>query len=159
MSKFGWICELRFDEYGRAAKDIFPIVYENKTLWYCKRYGCDILNAYSKPESVFSKSPWNSVIPYAQFRMDYQISNIANRTYTIYVAPNEDKDFSWLRMMTDSEVRVLQIKEQMKLYERELHSYEERKKFNENSIDLYVKKLRRLRMELDELEKEITSNE
>lgn len=54
---------------------------------------------------------------------------------------------------------MLQIKEQMKLYERELHSYEERKKFNENSIDLYVKKLRRLRMELDELEKEITSNE
>ena len=160
MSKLGWICSIHFDDKGEASKDIFPIVYENKTYWWCKHYGSDMISFYVKPDSAYQDPYIGKVQTYTEFFNFYQrSSHPKNRSYLVYVAGNEQKDFSWIKTRTPAGRKLEKVLADIERYDRQLGAYERQRDNVIREIEKLELSLKQAKEELEELEKEIASNE
>lgn len=154
MSKLGWICQIRFDNNGEATKDIFPVVYENKTYWWCKRYGSDMIISYLKPESGYNSPFDEEVMTYMDFFNFYRtFSHPKNKSYIVYVAGNEQKDFSWIRTRTAKEKRIEKVCSDIERYKRQLDAVVRQKNNTIREIEKLELSLKQAKEELEELEK------
>ena len=160
MSKLGWICQINFDEKGNATKDIFPIVYENKSYWYYKHYGSDMLSYAVKPDARRTGSFWNEVIPYSKFRADYSIMpRPKNKSYIIYVAPDETKDFTWIKTRSPIEIKIEKLQLDIITYERQQEVCIRQKYNAEKTIEKTEKSIQNAKEQIDVLRKELEENE
>lgn len=160
MSKLGWICSIRFDDKGEASKDIFPIVYENKTYWWCKHYGSDMITFYVKPDAAYQDPYIGKVQTYTEFFNFYQrSSHPKNRSYLVYVAGNEQKDFSWIKTRTPAGRKLEKVLADIERYDRQLGAYERQRDNVIREIEKLELSLKQAKEELEELEKEIAQNE
>lgn len=160
MSKLGWICRIRFDNNGEATKDIFPIVYENKSYWWCKHYGSDIITSYVKPESGYNDPFVGEVMTYTDFFNFYKASlRPKNESYIVYVAGNEQRDFSWIRTRTIEERRLEKVYSDIKRYSSQLDAAVREKNNIIREIEKLELSLKQAKEELEELKKEATKNE
>lgn len=160
MSKLGWICSIRFDDRGEASKDIFPVVYENKTYWWCKHYGSDMITFYVKPDNAFQDPYIGKVLTYTEFFNFYKKSpHPKNRSYLVYVAGNEQKDFSWIKTRTPAERKLERVLADIERYNRQLDAYMRQKNNTIREIEKLEISLKQAKDDLEELRKESAQNE
>lgn len=160
MSKLGWICSIRFDDKGEVSKDIFPIVYENKTYWWCKHYGSDMITFYVKPDSAYQDPYTGKVLTYTEFFNLYKNSpHPTNKSYIVYVSRREQKDFSWIKTRIPAKRRLDRVFADIERYNRQLDVYTRQKDNTIREIEKLELSLKQAKEELEELKKEVARNE
>lgn len=160
MSKLGWICSIRFDDKGEVSKDIFPIVYENKTYWWCKHYGSDMITFYVKPDSTYQDPYIGKVLTYTEFFNLYKNSpRPVNKSYIVYVSRREQKDFSWIKTRTPAERKLEKVLADIERYDRQLNAYVRQRDNTAREIEKLELLLKLAKEDLEELREEVARNE
>lgn len=139
MSALGKIYEVNLNI---MCKDAYPVVYKNKSYYYCKRFGSDALVRFDA----------DSVIPLAAYKNLAKIPNTLreNPSYRVFVANKEKYNFPELK--NNSAIRrVIEVERDIKHKKSAIFIQQKAKKRAERLIVTLTKELGDLTQELENL--------
>lgn len=97
MSNLGKVYELNFKN---GTKQVYPVVYENKSRYYCKKYGCDELAYFRKREEGTLYTYTWTVYPYEKYlELNDKFKREKGFVY-VYIGPHDNQTFEELRECT-----------------------------------------------------------
>ena len=110
MSKLGKVYVIGVD---RMLKDVYPVVYMNKDLIYCKQHGSPHLRCFCTPEYNESET-WE----YQAFKEAYEAGQIdPYRLYNVYVPGGMKTFFDWIKERSPLEKEIEGLKMSISSYE------------------------------------------
>lgn len=122
MSNLGTVYEI---DTKRGVKNKYPVVYSNKTLYYCKQYGCDELERFYKNRCISSE-----------------------KYYSIL---EKNKDFyGTIFVDSDDDVQILEIPKET-ILKIEIEDLEKKLAIQENALNYYKKEIQRAQKHIEGL--------
>ena len=103
MSNIGTVYELNLKT---RMKNLYPVIYENKSYYVCKVHGCSDIKSISKSSSGYDAS--RSAITYETFKKFYKDGKYAewNHKIFVFVKAGEPACFEPFMEMTPDEHRL-----------------------------------------------------
>lgn len=156
MSNLGKVYILNIDS---KRKEIYPVVYMNKELLYCKAHGSNRLKEFNNPET-YPANQYHYIYTYQKFKEMYAAGDVDNScTYVVYVPGSVKTFFEWIKEKSPIEkeiegciARLSQYRLQATCCERNIKRYTESLQSLQSLISSEESKLAELQEKLAEME-------
>lgn len=133
MSNLGTVYVIKISE---NTKELFPVVYENKSFFYCKKKGSDYLTHFNKPGT---RSPLVDTMTHDAFNDLYTSGSIQpHMMYSVYVPPHVKEYFEWLTDLSSQYGEVSRLEQELARCRKAIHKEESKIRTSTCAIDSYT---------------------
>lgn len=150
MSNIGTVYEIN---PKNRMKNLYPVVYENKSYYVCKVHGCSDIKSISKSSSGYDAS--RSAITYETFKRFYEDGKYAHWSNKIFVfvKTGEPACFEPFMEMTPEERRLEILEKNLNEAKNNLSRAISNLKYNEKCVESAKEKVKALEKEKANIER------